>query len=528
VGSVMRAGQRDAGSSGSRVGTPGRRTIAGAALALVLLAALMPGVGSAAGPGPLASGWAVLGGSDSAAPSESPPSSESPVPSMPGGFPRCSDVHRLEADPSIYRDAPIYVANEQPTGQVLAWARTQPGFEELWIDREHLGWISVGFSQGADARQADIERLFPNDGVVAVAVPHTKRELRRLQRQVGASLSEATSDWMTSASVSEGLVEVGVAALTDEVVAFLEQHFADQPLCVDGADPATIPSPGPQPRAGDGWRLLGADRVGKTYRTGIAWDEASLARLWQQSGLPGRPPAVDFRRDVAIWFAHVYGSSCPNQRLDDVLVDEQQALVYPLIVDPDAPIGCTDDANPFAFVVAVGRQKLPTAPFSIQLGPQAPPVGAPRERTVVEADLSKPGAVAEPGEVHADRTHRRENVLQSGAVVEPGFAQPYRFDVGCGIDWLGVVNDIQWRLDPRDHEHAGGGKGESPVSTGSIESPGNAELPPAWGPLVSADGTLEVSLLLLTDPEPRVEVTAEGVTLGYIPSLEAPPACSPG
>jgi hypothetical protein len=248
--------------------------------------------------------------------------------------------------------------------------------------------------------------------------------------------------------------------------------------------------------------------VGKTYRTGIAWDGPSLRRLWQRSGLPGDPPPVDLEREVAVWFAHVYGSSCPNQRLDDVVVDHAQALLYPLIVDPDAPLFCTDDANPFAFVVAVEREKLPTAPFIIQLGPEDPPVGAPRERTVVEADLSQPGAVAGPGDVHRDREHRQENVVTTGGVIEPGYAQPYRFDVRCGIEWLGEVNGIQWRADLAEGDRR--------------------EVPGAWLPLVDPDGTLEVSLLLRIDPDPLVEVTAEGLTIGYAPSLEPPPTCSPG
>ena len=421
-------------------------------------------------------------------------------------FPRCADVTQIAADPSLYRDAPLYVANEMPTEEVLRWARTQPGFEELWIDRDHLGWVTVGFSQDADARQADIERLFPDDGVVAVAVEHTRNELRWLQHRVTAALPAVSDSFSVGASVNRGVVDVGVGALTDEVLSLLEEEFSGAPICVDGRDPSTLPSPGPQPQAGEGWRLLGAERgVGLTYRTGIATDAKDLARLWKQSGLPGEPPAVDFEREVAIWFGHVYGGSCPNQRLDDVVVDEARALLYPLIVDPDAPLFCTDDAHPYAFVVAVGRAALPAGPFTIQLDADDPPAGAPRERTVVDVDLSRPGAVAGPGDVHHDRKHRAENVLESGGVMEPGFPRPYRFDVSCGIDWLGEVNDIDWRVDLVGDEATG--------------------IPEAWQPLVEADGTLGVSLLLLVEPEPRIEVTANGHTVGYLPSTEPPPDC---
>ena len=388
------------------------------------------------------------------------------------------------------------------------WARTQPGFEELWIDRDHLGWVTVGFSQDVDARQADIERLFPGDGVVAVAVPHTRRELRQLQHRVTAALPAVSDSFAVGASVNRGVVEVGVGALTDEVLALLQEEFSGAPICVDGRDPSTLPSPGPQPQGGDGWRLLGAERgVGLTYRTGIATDARSLARLWRQSGLPGEPPEVDFEREVAVWFAHVYGSSCPNQRLDDVVVDVARALLYPLIVDPDAPLFCTDDANPYAFVVAVDRAELPAGPFVIQLDADDPPAGAPRERTVVDVDLSRPGAVAGPGDVHRDRAHREENVLETGGVMEPGFARPYRLRclVRDRLAGRGQCHRLARRTWPRMRP-PGSRRHGSHSSRRTARSRSRS--------------------CLLVEPEPRIEVTANGHTVSYRPSTEPPPDCS--
>jgi hypothetical protein len=92
--------------------------------------------------------------------------------------------------------------------------------------------------------------------------------------------------------------------------------------------------------------------------------------------------------------------------------------------------------------------------------------------------------------------------------MEPGFPQPYRFDVSCGIGWLGEVNAIDWRGELAEGDATG--------------------VPEAWQPLVEADGTLEVSLLLLVEPEPRIEVTANHHTVGYRPSTEPPPDCLAG
>jgi hypothetical protein len=44
----------------------------------------------------------------------------------------------------------------------------------------------------------------------------------------------------------------------------------------------------------------------------------------------------------------------------------------------DNDLACTDDANPTAYVVALQRDRLPAGPFVVQLGPQDPPGGAPR------------------------------------------------------------------------------------------------------------------------------------------------------
>ena len=62
------------------------------------------------------------------------------------GFPRCEDVPPITAPADWYRDSPIYVGNEMPIEAIQQWASGQPGFQELWIDRQHHGWITVGFT----------------------------------------------------------------------------------------------------------------------------------------------------------------------------------------------------------------------------------------------------------------------------------------------------------------------------------------------------------------------------------------------
>ena len=73
------------------------------------------------------------------------------------GIHRCDpELPSIEADPTYYRDQPIYVANEQPFEEIRAWAVTRPGFQEIWTDRQHNGWLAVGFGEEAPARQAEL------------------------------------------------------------------------------------------------------------------------------------------------------------------------------------------------------------------------------------------------------------------------------------------------------------------------------------------------------------------------------------
>lgn len=338
-----------------------------------------------------------------ATPGESAVVSEEPMPPAAGAsIPLCPAVERISAPADWYADSPIYVANEQPTEVIRAWAAGKPGFEEIWVDRDRFGWITLAFSVDAEARQAELRDEFPGIGVVAVDVDWTMAELHELQRRVDEEIAPL---FPVSSAIypMQGVVGIGVGVLEPERIAAVEEHFAGEPICIEGADPKDVPAAGPQPGHGDGWRLLADEQgIGQAYRTGIATDRASYEQLWTDVGLSGELPLVDFETEVAIWFGAVYGSSCPTIRLDDVVVDQERAIVHAEIVLIGGLRICTSDANPHAYVAAVKRARLPSGPFAIQLASHDPPAAAPEERTVVDVDLSPPGAVAAPGDVHPD------------------------------------------------------------------------------------------------------------------------------
>jgi hypothetical protein len=222
--------------------------------------------------------------------------------------------------------------------------------------------------------------------------------------------------------------------------------------------------------------------------------------LWAEVGLAGEQPAVDFEKEVAIWFGTVHSGSCPRMRFNEVLVDEQRSLVTADLTYLDQGV-CTSDANPHAYIVALERSRLPQGPFVIQLETDPPPGGL--ARTVVDVDLSSPGSVAQPGDLHRQDTSDEPQYTGPGGFIEPGFEAEYQQSVRCGLEWLGPLNGYHWRTD---------------------EASGSAWLPDEWRESVDASGRLVLALLLSTEP-PILDGTANGHTVTYSAVTEEPPAC---
>jgi hypothetical protein len=445
----------------------------------------------------------------SAAPPSTSPTSPSPTstPPAPGRFPACEELPVVAAPADWYRDRPVYVGGDQPVRQVQAWARLQPSFQQLWLDNDRFGWITLAFTADAEARQAELQAKFPDVGVVAVEVPTTLAELNAVRRRAQRLLEEAGIEFAGSgSSVTQWMVELYVNASDERVTAALAPLAAER-ICLSDTG---APTPeGPQPQSGDGWRLLGDELVGESYRTGIATNETQYDDLWRHVGMTTERPAVDFTGEVVVWFGAVYGSSCPI-RLDDVVIDAggERGLVHAVTVVPGGTGACTADANPHAYIVAVERDELPAGPFAIQLGPDDPPVGVPEERTLVDADLTGPGVVATADQIGPDRdliaASRRPQPVESGGYIESGFPSPYRFYAYCGIAVLGQLNGTWWMT------------GTDAVS-----------VPAEWAGLVDPESQMiPVRVRMTSGPDPTVTATANGYSVTYQPVLaDAVPSC---
>jgi hypothetical protein len=170
----------------------------------------------------------------------------------PQTVPRCEDVPLISAPAHLYAGSPIYVGNEMPTDEIRSWAASKPGFEDIWIDRDNHGWITLAFSRDAEARQAELRDRFPDAGAVVVAVGWTKAQLEALQQDVHRRLPFVTGSGIQP---QRGVVTVFIGPLTDDRVAAVQAAFGGRRICIEGIDPALLPPEGPQAQSGDGWRF---------------------------------------------------------------------------------------------------------------------------------------------------------------------------------------------------------------------------------------------------------------------------------
>jgi hypothetical protein len=121
-----------------------------------------------------------------------------------------------------------------------------------------------------------------------------------------------------------------------------------------------------QPIGGDGWRLIGWARGGTPTAPLIGADaEAALSEMGMiRIAGTTPPPGHD---EVSVLFTHAVSSSCPQVRLDGLRIDE--GVVEALLTDAADSFhlgGCTDDANPVVWWLALERDALPPGTFTLR------------------------------------------------------------------------------------------------------------------------------------------------------------------
>lgn len=143
---------------------------------------------------------------------------------------------------------------------------------------------------------------------------------------------------------------------------------------------------GEQPQAGAAWRLLGESLISPVYLVSLAATPAGFETMWNRF-FAGPLPEIDFGSEVVAYIGGVISSGCPQIRFDELVIDRDRGVVYPLISRPGLVGGCLMDAGPHGYAIAVDRAALPDE-FRLQFGPE--PYTYPGDIRDLEVDLTNP------------------------------------------------------------------------------------------------------------------------------------------
>jgi len=259
----------------------------------------------------------------------------------------------------------------QAAAQVVApWVDTHPElFSGMWWDGSTEEFVFPSVS--VDRATALIVGELPVDLSYRVElVQRSASDLEALQIRAGELDNVGFQG--SGRRVWDATVEINLAVLDQPSIDAIAEAFETDldGICVTGADPSDVVPEGPQPTAGAGWRLL-ADQTGKgePYTAQVAFSGAEYELLWTSLDLGGERPAVNFDVEIVVHFGAVYSGSCPEIRLDDVVIDQASGSVVAAIVQLGGERICTSDANPRSYLVAIDRSILPAPPFTVSAYP---------------------------------------------------------------------------------------------------------------------------------------------------------------
>ena len=126
-----------------------------------------------------------------------------------------------------------------------------------------------------------------------------------------------------------------------------------------------------QPTSGDGWRLLAYQRgVGDAANVRVVADQAEFEDAWARLLIRTAPSHPDFARTAVFWFTYRGTIGCPS-RFEGLRIDPGRSLVagsFSLAITS----GCDDKVVPDSFLVAIDRDRLPAAPYRVQLADPVP------------------------------------------------------------------------------------------------------------------------------------------------------------
>lgn len=258
-------------------------------------------------------------------------------------------------------------------------------FGGLYIDPPGGSHVVMLFTDDLEVHAPAVEAIKP--GTTLRQVEHTEAELIAVLESFDFEALKADGVEMVSGGVDVIGNRVTLEAKSNDPTAELRLELAHGGLL----DVTIFPVPGAWSNAveGEGWRLIADGQAAGTegYVVRAATDDAEYADLWEAIGLAGDAPEVDLASEVVVSFGHGIGSSCPEVRLDDVVI--QPDVVFSVTSDPLEPRACTADLVGAAmFVVAIERDAVPDG-FTLWLNEQAAEQGNAGFSAPVEVDLSR-------------------------------------------------------------------------------------------------------------------------------------------
>jgi hypothetical protein len=236
-------------------------------------------------------------------------------------------------------------------------------FGGLYIDPPASNRVVMLFTADLERHHEAVNAIRP--GTCTRQVEYTEAELRALVDELAQSLVGEDGIELLVASVDTIGNQVEVSLKSDDPT--LEHSL--EAMHEGMLDASVFPFPGPwaNAKSGDGWRLLATgDELGEAYRVRAARTPSEWKDLWRAIRIDGERPGVDLHDEVVVSFGHGLSRSCPELRLDDVVIEG--GVVYSVTSDPLVPRNCTDDLSAAGvFVVALDRGALPADGFTLQL-----------------------------------------------------------------------------------------------------------------------------------------------------------------
>lgn len=258
-------------------------------------------------------------------------------------------------------------------------------FGGLYIDPPGGSHVVMLFTDDLEIHAPAVEAIKP--GTTLRQVEHTEAELIAVLEGFDFDALKAEGVEMVSGGVDVIGNRVTLEAKSNDPTAELRLELAHGGLL----DVTIFPVPGAWANAveGEGWRLIADGQAAGTegYVVRAATDNAEYADMWEAIGLAGDAPEVDLATELVTSFGHGIGSSCPEVRLDDVVIEGD--VVFSVTSDPLEPRACTADlVGAAVFVVAIERDAVPDG-FTLWLNEQAAERGNAGFSAPVEVDLAR-------------------------------------------------------------------------------------------------------------------------------------------